>query len=197
MEFSLALLVIGLIGSIIIQSVKLYPYVLGEKTVPDISEEAALPEARVGVLIANVLITNTAVDEFLEMVDKSDPDILLVMEVDKWWTKNLQVLKEEYSFFMEYPLDNAYGMSLYSKLPLKDQKIKFFNHKDVPSFHALVVLPSGEEFNFHGMHPVAPMPSSKYPDNVGRDEVALIKVGNIIAEDTLPSMVAGDFNDVS
>jgi endonuclease/exonuclease/phosphatase (EEP) superfamily protein YafD len=196
-NISLALLGVGLLGAIFIHSIKLYPYVFGEKAVPDISEEAALREERVGVLIANVLITNKAVDEFLGVVEKTDPDILLVMEVNNWWTKQLQVLKKEYPFFMEYPLDNAYGMSLYSKLPLKNQKIIFFNHNDVPSFHALVVLPSGKEFVFHGMHPVAPIPSSKYPDNVGRDEEGLIKVGKLIAQDTLPSMVAGDFNDVS
>jgi endonuclease/exonuclease/phosphatase (EEP) superfamily protein YafD len=61
----------------------------------------------------------------------------------------------------------------------------------------VVELRSGKKIKFHGVHPVAPFPSEKYPDNVGMEEVALSKVGNLAEADTLPSIVAGDFNDVS
>ena len=56
---------------------------------------------------------------------------------------------------------------------------------------------SGKNFMLHAVHPVAPMPSDKYPDNVGEAEVALLKVGDLVANEEIPSLVAGDFNDVS
>lgn len=61
----------------------------------------------------------------------------------------------------------------------------------------MMKLPSGNSFTFYGIHPVAPFPSAKYPDNVGKEEVALLKIGELVADNPMPSMVAGDFNDVA
>lgn len=190
------LLVLGLLFSIIIHSVKIGPYLLGEKVVPDVKKEVT-DRSTVKVIIANVLVTNRRAETFLDLIEQYDPHVVLAMEVDQWWVKQLSVLEKNFSHNMKYPLDNAYGMLLYSKLPLQNKKIRFLKHSDVPSFHATMTLPSGREFSFHGVHPVAPFPSGKYPDNVGEEEVALAKVGKLVAEDSLPSIVAGDFNDVS
>ncbi len=119
------------------------------------------------------------------------------MEVNERWISELQELQKNYPYSIEYPLDNVYGIALYSKFKFKEQEIKFFNGDEVPSIHTKLVMPSGKEIQFHGMHPVPPVPSSKYPDNVGKKEVALIKAGKMVAKDSLSSIVAGDFNDVS
>lgn len=195
-RFSSILLSLGLIATITIQAILILPYFMSDYEVPD-AAETVKAESSVSILIANVLITNRESADFLQVVGNADPDMLLVMEVDEWWVNQLEPLKKDYAYVMEYPLDNAYGMALYSKLPLKDTEIMFFKHDDVPSFHSKVILPSGRAFMFHGVHPVAPVPSDKYPDNEGEDEVALLKVAEIIAADSLPSVLAGDFNDVS
>lgn len=195
--FPSLILLLGLIAVIIIQGIVIYPYLLGAKSVPDIQRGLIKADDTFDVLIANVLIENRQSEAFLKIVNHQDPDILLTMEVDNWWSQELQALNEIYPFHMEYPLDNAYGMSLYSKLPMENEEIKFLKHDDVPSFHVILTLPSGKSFNFHGIHPVAPVPSKKYPDNVGEKEVALLKIGNLVAKNPLPSIVAGDFNDVS
>lgn len=187
----------GLFGVIIIQGSLIYPYLLGEKAVPDHTQRNSKGPNSFDIIIANVLISNRESGEFIEIVNQQDPDLLLVMEVDKWWNRELQVLKENYPYRIEYPLDNAYGMSLYSKLRLENEEIKFLKHRDVPSFQTKVILPSSKSFILHAVHPVAPVPSKKYPDNVGEEEVALLKIGELVAGDPLPSMVAGDFNDVS
>ena len=188
--------VLGLAGSIIIHSVKIGPYLVGQKKVPDVDNPHS-EASSVRIMIGNVLITNRNADAFLQLIEEHDPDMVLAMEVDTWWVKQLQILDQEFPYRMEHPLDNAYGMALYSKLPLKNAKKRFLKHDDVPSFHANVVLPSGEQFAFHGIHPVAPFPSEKYPDNIGEREVALAKVGALVAKEQLPAIVAGDFNDVS
>lgn len=196
-NFYAVFLVLGLLSSLVIHGIRILPYIAGEKTVPDVNTMAPSEERILGVLLANVLITNREAGKLLEIIEETNPDLILVMEVNEWWISELQELKQNYPHFIEYPLDNAYGIALYSKLKLKEEEIKFFNGDGVPSIHTKVVLPSGEEVQFHGMHPVPPVPSSKYPDNVGQEEVALLKVGNMVAKDTIPSIVAGDFNDVS
>ncbi|MDT0645876.1 endonuclease/exonuclease/phosphatase family protein [Zunongwangia sp. F260] len=187
---------IGLVAAITLHSIKIFPYFFGDKAVKD-AAELKEESSEIGIVIANVLITNTAYDEFLKIIQEKNPDIILAMEVNKKWIQNLQVLKEKYAYRIEYPLENAYGMAMYSKFPLENQEIKFLNKDDVPSFHTRISLPGGAHFMFHGVHPVAPVPSSKYPDNEGEKEVALVKIGDSVAKDTLPSIVAGDYNDVS
>lgn len=192
---SIALL-LGLIAVIIIDGIVIFPYFIWTKPVPDY-EAAVSKENTFSVLLANVLIDNRESETFLNIIENKHPDLILAMEVDEWWVEELSVLKESYPYTIEYPLDNAYGMSLYSKFPLEKKHIRFFKHDDVPSFHTVITLPSGKSFKFHGIHPVAPIPSKKYPDNVGEQEVALLKVGKLVSKDSLPSIVAGDFNDVA
>lgn len=190
-----AILVLGLLFSSVVHSIKIAPYILGDKVVPE--AENLKPKSSVKILIANVLVSNRNSSKLLEIIEKYDPDVVLAMEIDNWWLEELNVMEKTFEHSMKYPLDNAYGMLLYSKLPLKNSDIKFLKHSDVPSFHTTMILPSGQEFSFHGVHPVAPFPSAKYPDNVGKEEVALAKVGELVAEENIPSIVAGDFNDVS
>ncbi len=190
------LLVFGLLGVIAIQSTRVLPYLIGKKTVPDapsyFSEDSSF-----SLMIANVLITNRDSEDFLKIVHQKDPDILMAMEVNDWWIRQLLPLRKKYKYVVELPNTEAYGLAVYSKLPLKNKEIKYLKHKNVPSLHCDISLPSGKQFRFHGVHPVAPFPSDKYPDNEGEDEVALIKVGNMVLKDSLPALVAGDFNDVS
>jgi endonuclease/exonuclease/phosphatase (EEP) superfamily protein YafD len=188
-------LVLGLASAMTIHALNIFPYWFGEKSVPDavqVSEENS-----VGILLANVLISNRESHKFLDLVIKTNPDILLVMEVDQWWLDELESLKEDYPFVVEQPNEVAYGMALYSKLPILDNQIKYIKHKNVPSFHSRIALPSGKEFMLHSVHPVAPVPSEKYPDNVGEAENELVKVGDYVAQQQLPAIVAGDYNDVS
>ncbi|NJB87186.1 endonuclease/exonuclease/phosphatase (EEP) superfamily protein YafD [Lewinella marina] len=189
--------VVGLLAAIGVQAAFIAPYYLGEEKVPEAAAETARAENTVSVLIANVLIENKSADAFLDIVRSRDPDMLLAMETDQWWIDALSPLEETYPHVVKYPTDNAYGMALYSRLPLVGTEIKFFNHDDVPSIHTRVELPSGQAFFFHGVHPVAPVPSKKYPDNQGEKEVALGKVAEMVAQESLPAIVAGDLNDVS
>ncbi|MCP9237410.1 endonuclease/exonuclease/phosphatase family protein [Lewinella sp. JB7] len=187
-------LVAGLIVSTTIQFTRLSPYYLGEVTVPTAERS---PEETVSVIIANVLISNREHAKFLEIVRSRNPDMLLVMEVNAWWMEQLASLAADYPHRIEYPTDNAYGMALYSRYPLENTDIKFFNHEDVPSIHTTVTLPAGRRFRFHGVHPVAPVPSKEYPDNRGEKEVALERVAELVMQNSLPALVAGDLNDVS
>ena len=191
------LLVAGLVGAVIIQCSYILPYILGPKTVPDASAEEITEANTVGIVIANVLMTNRHADAFLDIVRTQKPDLILAMEVDQWWVDQLQTLRQEYPYAVEYPTDNAYGMALYSRLPLGQAEVKFLDDEKIPSIHAKVKMPATRDFWFHGVHPVAPVPSSRYPDGKGEKEVTLVQVGDMVAKDTLPSVVAGDFNDVS
>ena len=191
------LLVLGLVASVGLQGYYVYPYTTVAATAVRSAEpNEASSEAMVSLLIANVYMHNRQVGTLVKMVEQTDPDIVLVMEINDWWMKALQPLRRRYSYVQEYPLGNTYGMGLYSRYPWTNMQVKFLQHDSVPSFHTEMQLPDGQSFYFHGVHPVPPV-RSKYPDNAGEKEEELIEVGRMVAQHEQPAVVAGDFNDVA
>ncbi len=190
-------LAVGLLAAIGVQSTLILPYLIGPERVEAAEAGEVSEDHTVGILLANVLQTSHSSEAFLEIVRDRDPDMLLVMEVNGRWMDELTSLDQDYAHAVKQPNDVAYGMALYSKFPLSGTEIKHFNHDDIPSIHTRVTLPSGREFMFHGIHPAAPVPSKRYPDNQGEKEIALGKVADLVKQESLPAIVCGDFNDVS
>ena len=183
--------VILLLASFGYQASEVYPFTF---FAPEEVEAApACPAAgRVRLLIANVLMTNRQAGPFLRLVRRRDPDLVLATETDRWWDRQLQGIAQTYPHAIRYPLDNTYGMHLYSKLPFQDSEVRFLVQEGIPSIHARIRLRSGALVEFHGVHPTPPQPAR---DTTPRD-VELILVGRQVKGDDRPTIVAGDLNDV-
>ena len=196
-SFSSLLLVLGLIATLVIQAIFVLPYTsFVDPEVSTIDPAKVDPSERVRLMIANVYMHNRQDSALRAIVEKADPDMLLLMETDQWWIDHAAELRERYPYHHEAPFGNTYGMALYSRYALNNLKTLFLQHDSVPSFHSNVQLPSGRSFLFHGVHPVPPI-LSKHPDNAGKQEQELIRVGQRIEDQTAPAVVAGDFNDVA
>lgn len=197
---SAMLLVLGLVVATALQAYIILPYTpFWSKAVPAANPAAANRANTFSLVIANVLMKNRNVTGFLHIVDEANPDMVLAMETNQWWASHLEPLKERYPYTILYPLDNTYGMLLYSRLPLRDAHIRFLQHDSVPSFQVEAKLPGGSWFILHAVHPVPPVPSP-YPDNIGKEgpkEVVLLKIGEMVAAHAAPTVIAGDFNDVA
>ena len=190
------LLVAGLLVGIVIQAYYLFPYVpLAQKHIPSVDAATINDKNTFSIIVANVYMKNRDAADLIKIVRDRKPTLLLTMEVNDWWMKSLDVLTQDYPHRISYPTDNTYGMTLYSRLPLQKDSICFFSHDSVPSFLATVSLPNGAAFKLLTVHPVAPKPSS-HPDNLDSEEVGLLKAGRLAAQQTMPTLVAGDFNDV-
>lgn len=188
---------VGLLATAVIQASFIVPYTkLTQPKVASMSPAEVDKSESVRLMLANVLMYNREAAALLDVVQQADPDMLLLMETDRWWIDQMAPLRERYPHRHELPVNNTYGMALYSRYPLEDFTTKFFQHDSVPSFHCEVPLPNGRSFRFHGVHPVPPV-HSKHPDNKGQQEKELVKVGALVKERTLPTVVAGDFNDVA
>jgi endonuclease/exonuclease/phosphatase (EEP) superfamily protein YafD len=147
------------------------------------------------ILAANVLMPNRNADDVLRLVRENEPDILIALETDSWWEEQLKKLEKTYPYTIKCPLDNRYGMHVYSRLRLIGQRIAFLVDPDIPSTHSLVVLPSGDRIRVHFLHPAPPSPKEA-ADSSERD-AELIIVGKSVAESKTPVIVAGDLNDVA
>lgn len=148
--------------------------------------------SRIRLLISNVLIENRNSGSLLDLVEEMDPDIVLLVETDVWWDAQLAPLKQIYPHVVAYPLENSYGIHLFSRFPLADPKVRFLVENDVPSIKTGLALPSGARINFYGIHPKPP----PHQDTEERD-AELLLVGKEVREEAAPAIVAGDMNDVA
>lgn len=149
------------------------------------------PSAR--FLSCNVKMSNRDYDRLLSLIAELEPEVILLLEVDQAWMQGLRSVRDKYPHRVEHPLDNSYGMALWSKLELDGSEVRFLLLPEVPSIRTTIVLGDGRRFRLHMLHPEPPAP---FADTLGRDG-ELILTARAVNDDPLPSIVAGDLNDVA
>lgn len=148
------------------------------------------------LLIANVLTPNHKTAVLLEMIEQHQPDIVLTLESDQWWQDQLDpILNDQWPYNVKIPLDNLYGMHLYSRLALENTSVEWLIQDDIPSIRTHITLDNGEKIRLYAVHPRPPAPSES-DKSLWRD-AELLLVGKKIHEDPQPTLVAGDLNDVA
>ena len=142
-------------------------------------------------------MTNRSSQALLAIIREEEPDIVLAVEADAWWQRELDVLAQTHRYAVRKPQDNTYGMLVYSRLELVEPQIKFLVQADVPSIHARVKLRSGALVELRCVHPRPPAPQEA-KDAAPRD-AELIVVGRELKEKQkrAPAIVLGDLNDVA
>ena len=150
------------------------------------------PGRQVSLLNANVLLTNSRYDRLLRLVEQRQPDVLLLLEVDKGWEQALRSLAGRYPYKLAEPVPNTYGMILLSRLPMEGS-IRHLLQAGVPSAHVRLRLRDGQIVSFHGLHPEPPWPG----DDSGERDAELVKVGREVRDDGRAAIVMGDLNDVA
>ncbi|MDH5823956.1 endonuclease/exonuclease/phosphatase family protein [Luteimonas sp. RD2P54] len=151
--------------------------------------------ARIRLMTSNVLMTNRDAAPLLRLVRELKPDILVAVETDAWWERQLDALLDQLPHSLRRPLDNLYGMHVYSRLPLEDGEIRFLVEDDIPSAHAVVRLADGQRVAVHCLHPRPPSPTEA--DGSAERDAELVVVGRAAAASRLPAIVTGDLNDVA
>lgn len=150
---------------------------------------------RLRIITANVLTPNRQANKLITLVHQYQADVLVTLESDDWWQSQLDTLETQLPYTMKCPLDNLYGMHVYARFPLEDTSVEFLIEDDVPSMHALLMLPCGEKIRMHFLHPAPPSPTEN-PASAERD-AELILVARSVSDSAQPIIVTGDLNDVA
>lgn len=153
------------------------------------------PDPDLSIITANVLAPNKNAVPLLTLVKNYKPDVLVTLESDQWWQEQLDTLEPEMPYAIKCPLDNLYGMHVYSRLPLDESEISFLVEEDVPSMHSLLKLRTGQMVRMHFLHPAPPSPTENL-ESTERD-AELVIVARSIADSKQPIIVTGDLNDVA
>ncbi|ROO32847.1 endonuclease/exonuclease/phosphatase family protein [Salinisphaera japonica] len=171
------------------QAFLLLPYL---PTGTDLANDSCPVDHRFKVMVANVRLTNDPDNRLIDQVRAADPDVFLALEVDQKWTRALAPLKTRMPHTVIHPTGSYFGIALYSRLPLDNPHIEHLANQDTPQIVTGVQLPTGEVFDFLGIHPRPPHPSQSA---LGRDAV-LMRAAFLLRDNDRPGVVAGDFNAV-
>jgi len=159
------------------------------------TSRSAASENTIRLLIFNVFMENRQSEKLLQLVEQVNPDVILLAETDKRWVREVAAIEKKYPHTVLYPLDNAYGMALYSRFELENPKLNFFIEEDIPSIITGVKLKSGVSVNLFCLHPRPPVPTESIRSN--ERDAELLYVGRMINEQDAPTITAGDLNDVA
>lgn len=153
------------------------------------------PEQSIGIMIANVYEDNTNTSGCLKEIYTVNPDVVLLLETNKRWETQTNRLEADYPHHVKVPLENTYGMLLYSKLPLNNVSVKYMVEKDIPSIHCQLTLRNGQTVQLYAIHPTPPVPNEN-PRSTERDKELLL-VADLAKACKTPVIVIGDLNDVA
>ena len=152
-------------------------------------------ENRLSIMIANIYQDNKNVQGCLKQIAKVNPDIVILLETNARWDAETRDLEVSHPHFCRVPLENTYGLLLYSKLELSETYVKYLVEPDIPSIHTEVTLRNGKPIQLYAVHPTPPTPNENVR-STERDKELLL-VADMARKSPLPVVVAGDLNDVA
>ena len=147
------------------------------------------------IMVSNVLTPNDETHKLINLIKQKQPDILITLESDEKWQDALNEIESDYPYTVKVPLDNLYGMHLYSKLELIDPTVKYLMIDDIPSIHTQLRLENGRVIWLYCLHPMPPSPTEA--DKSTTRDAELLMVGKHIKEHDQTAILAGDLNDVA
>lgn len=158
----------------------------------EIADAGTCPtERRLRILVLNVKEGDVVNPAMFDLVRQTRPDLFLALETEPEWLERTTELNALFDQAIEVPRAGAWGMALYSRLPLIGPEIRYLVEDYVPSIRTGVRLRSGELILFYGLHPKPPA-----MHDTARGDAELIRAGREIARSDTPTILAGDLNDV-
>lgn len=167
---------------------------------------------RLSLLTYNVLHDNDNVDGLLDLIQDTNPDLILLCEITPRWLEQLDGLQDSYPYTIFQPQENDYGMLLYSRLQLVDPEIRFLIEPGIPSIRSQIRLNSGSLVTLYGVHPRPPGlkraddeeavsdaddEDGEREDTDMRDAELMMVAQELQDLGDHPVIVAGDLNDVA
>jgi endonuclease/exonuclease/phosphatase (EEP) superfamily protein YafD len=159
------------------------------------TNQETLADNTIRLMTANIFMENTHMPDVLALAKKYQPDVLLILEANQAWQQALAPLEATHPHCILHPLENTYGLLMYSRFPILNQKVRFLIQDDIPSVYVQLELPSGQIVHFYGVHPMPPSPTEHYRST--ERDAELLLVGKEAKTKSGPIIVAGDLNDVA
>ena len=185
-----AWLTLGFLGVAAIQLWRIWPYLaLAQPTVALDDRDGGACFTALGL---NVLQSNEDHARVAALIDRLDPDLLLLMEVNDRWMRALAPQYARYPETIAAPKDNTYGMAFATRLTMRDATMPTPTTADTPTLYATLVAENGAPFEFIGLHPRPPLPGK----STEKRDASILRAATRTPDALADAVVMGDFNDV-
>ena len=159
--------------------------------------QVALPDKVDGmscarVLSFNVLQTNDRYADTVALIERIDPDILLLMETNRTWLAELEPILAGYGYRIAEPLDNKYGMIFATRLTVDRAAMIANTSSNTPTLYATLRMGDGARFEVVGLHPRPPLPG----ESTAKRDANIARAGARTPDELSNVLTIGDFNDV-
>jgi endonuclease/exonuclease/phosphatase (EEP) superfamily protein YafD len=143
------------------------------------------------VIVSNVLTKNERYDDLIRYVQTATPDVLVVMELDPKWQKQLARLRSQLPYNIESPSDDNFGIAIYSRYPLQTPVIRYWADGPyaVPSLTANITV-NQKTLSLVATHPLPPLK----PDYFQYRNQQMVDMANYVKAQPHPTIVMGDLN---
>lgn len=138
---------------------------------------------------ANVLTSNSSHERTIEEINRHDPDIIVLQEVNAAWITATQHLRSTHPYTIEAVRSDNFGILIMSKLPLREDSIIEVGEAGVPSASAVLDL-NGHAVRLFATHPLPPLQQRGF--ELRNDQLA--RTIELLTEEHRPMIIIGDLN---
>ena len=187
-------IILGLLGICTIYLAwVIIPYTpLGKKMIDQV--ELKDNELPFNLLVANVYQENDHYQKLVDLINKTNPDIVFLLETNKAWMENIREATNQFEYKIEVPLENTYGLLFYSKLPIEYQEVNYLISTEIPSI-IVDIKYKNQTIRLYGLHPTPPVPQEN-EESTERD-AEILMTGKAAKDYGKACIVFGDMNDVA
>ena len=141
------------------------------------------------LVIANVEADNTHYAAVKKMVENSGADLVVLVETNDAWVRELESLKQFYPYYMLRGRSDCFGMSIFSRFPLQAEPAQLNPNGEI-YLHAVDVLKGEKNFSLLAVHPPPPVSLERFATrNQAYEEIV-----RWVRSRKEPVIVAGDLN---
>lgn len=158
----------------------IYPYLGVNKTTDNLSK-------RESILLMNIYTKNPHKKEAIDLIRSRNSSLVVVLEIDPDWQKELEELADIYPYSYYKPELNNFGLAILSKVPLGDTKI--FNLSEVPAIKITLNIQE-RSVDLIALHTFPPV--SQAALEIRNSQISQLQ--DAIISDNRFSIIAGDFN---
>lgn len=149
---------------------------------------------KMSVMSFNILGLNQRQDAVLDVISKSQPDVLVVIEYTSDWVEVFEALHTDYPYRIEQPRWHGFGIALFSKFPFSDPTVHRLasSHTDSPMVVASLEVGDDVPLRVAAAHLLAPMGYTRM--SIRNQQIREVK--QWLPVDSQPTVLVGDFNCV-
>ncbi len=141
------------------------------------------------VLTANLYVSNNDIHKLMQLVDETDPDVILLQEVNEEWARLIEPLKATHPSFCVNPAHNGRvtDLAIFSKQPMTEPVV--LSDEGIPAATTTIHVDGAavDIWNIHMASPFSPRRAERY-----KSQMAALR--ERAAATDRPTIFGGDLN---